>query len=153
MSKNRASNICCFNCNQRHHLIVCENKAPNFMHLNQDQAATSFSSPNHVYSTINQSTSQRDTVHEETTGDVGQCTTTMFVDTKKAILLQMAKGYISKAQIPGVKVIARLIFDSGSQRSYVSERLRDDLGLPSVSKETLTINGFGSDTGMLLNSV
>ena len=78
---------------------------------------------------------------------------TMFVDAKKAVLLQMAKGYISKAQNPGEKVIARLIFDSGSQRSYVPERLRDDLGLPSVSKETLTINGFGSDTGMLLNSV
>ena len=75
----------------------------------------------------------------------------MFVDVKKSVLLQTAKGFISKAQNPEQSTVARLIFDSGSQRSYISERLRDSLALPTVSHETLTINAFGEDTGKLQN--
>lgn len=33
-----------------------------------------------------------------------------------------------------------------SQRSHVREELKDELSLPTASKETLMLNTFGSDT-------
>ena len=43
----------------------------------------------------------------------------------------------------------RLIFDPGSQRSYVSTRLRNALQLPTINQDTLVINKFGSETGQI----
>ena len=43
--------------------------------------------------------------------------------------------------------VARIVFDSGSQKTYISQRLKDSLQLPTVSQETLTIRPFGTDTG------
>ena len=38
---------------------------------------------------------------------------------------------------------AQIIFDSCSQRSYVTFRMREQLNLPTVVKETLLIKTFG----------
>eukprot|EP00795_Rhopilema_esculentum_P007117 gene7116-12770_t len=38
-----------------------------------------------------------------------------------------------------------MLFDSGSQRSYVSEDLRNKLNLPADSSETINLNTFGTD--------
>ena len=38
-----------------------------------------------------------------------------------------------------------MLFDSGSQRSYVSEDLRKKLNLPADSSETINLNTFGTD--------
>ena len=35
------------------------------------------------------------------------------------------------------------MFDSGSQRSYISKELRKSLNLPTLRKETIAINTFG----------
>eukprot|EP00795_Rhopilema_esculentum_P016014 gene16014-7350_t len=77
----------------------------------------------------------------------GPSTSTLFVDAKNAVLLQTAKGYISPATNSQQTAAARLIFDSGSQRSYISARLRDSLALPTVGRETLTIKTFGEEEG------
>ena len=73
----------------------------------------------------------------------------MFVDCKNAVLLQTAKAYISRAENPGQSTVVRFIFDSGSQWSHISKRLKDFLALPSISQETLMINRFASDKGNL----
>eukprot|EP00795_Rhopilema_esculentum_P006856 gene6856-12454_t len=44
---------------------------------------------------------------------------------------------------------SRMLFDSGSQKSYISAELRDALNLPTISKETLTIKTFGSERGAI----
>ena len=41
-----------------------------------------------------------------------------------------------------------IILDGGSQRSYVTERICDALNLPAAHSESLTINSFGSNTGI-----
>ena len=43
----------------------------------------------------------------------------------------------------------RLLFDSGSQRSYISDRLRNRLRLPTVKTEKLLIKTFGDDSEQL----
>ena len=73
----------------------------------------------------------------------------MFVNAKASVLLQAAKACASAPSSPQNTTIARLLFDSGSQRSYIASHLRDTLALPTISKETLNIKTFGSDEGSL----
>ena len=40
--------------------------------------------------------------------------------------------------------MARAILDSGSQRTYITSRLRDELNLPTVKTKLLQIKTFGS---------
>ena len=73
----------------------------------------------------------------------------MHVDSKNTILLQTAKGYVSSSTTPDRISVARLILDSGSKHSYISERLWDELKLPTLSQQTLTIKVFGDEEGTL----
>ena len=79
----------------------------------------------------------------------GNENTVLFIDTKTSVLLQTAKIFVSRADDPNHRIQARLIFDTGSQRSYVSTRLRNALQLPTINQETLMIKTFGSETGQL----
>jgi len=65
-------------------------------------------------------------------------TGTYYVNSKESVLLQTATIFVSTDKV-------RLIFDSGSQRSYVTERLRSKVNLTTVGQDTLLINSFGSD--------
>ena len=40
---------------------------------------------------------------------------------------------------------ARVIFDGGAQRSYITQKLKDALNLPVLKKDLLLIKTFGSD--------
>ena len=64
---------------------------------------------------------------------------------KNSVLLQTAKGYISAPNDSASVALARLLFDGGSERSFVSIRLKDALALPVIGQETLIIKTFGSD--------
>ena len=75
--------------------------------------------------------------------------TVLFIDTKTSVLLQTAKIFVSRADDPNHRIQARLIFDTGSQRSYVSTRLRNALQLPTINQETLMIKTFESETGQI----
>ena len=66
---------------------------------------------------------------------VGPSTVTMYLDTKTSVLLQTAKGYISSATNPERVAVARLILESGSKHSYISENLRAALHLQPVTQE------------------
>ena len=65
------------------------------------------------------------------------------------MLLQTASVFVSNPEIPEHKINVRLLFDTGSQHSYVSEGLRQELACPTVKTETLMIKTFGTTTGEL----
>ena len=71
-------------------------------------------------------------------------TTTNVSNNKNNVLLQTAtvsiSGVDNKKQFDNVQ----LLFDSGSQRSYISEELCISLNLPTLRKETIAINTLGS---------
>ena len=46
--------------------------------------------------------------------------TNLYVETKNSVLLQTAKGYISAPSDSANVALARLLFDGGSERSFVS---------------------------------
>ena len=58
------------------------------------------------------------------------------------ILLQTAKAFVSK-NVDERDVQTRFLFDSGSQRTYVTNELKERLNLETVRKEKLIINTFG----------
>ena len=75
--------------------------------------------------------------------------TNLFVETKNSVLLQTAKGHISAPSDSANVALARLLFDGGSERSFVLTQLKNSLALPVIGQETLVIKAFGSDQGTL----
>ena len=61
--------------------------------------------------------------------------------TRGRVLLQTARtfAYSSDSELLPV----RILFDNGSQRSYISHQLKAKLGLKPIKRETLNLNTFG----------
>ena len=71
-----------------------------------------------------------------------QTTTTASSGTKGAVLLQTARAVAYNED--GTKSTnVRILFDNGSQRSYVTNTLKSRLSLEPLRKETLHLNTFG----------
>ena len=64
--------------------------------------------------------------------------------TSENILLQTARTFAFKDN-QSKKVPVRILFDSGSQRSYITDELCDKLNLRVEGKENLNLNTFGSN--------
>ena len=66
------------------------------------------------------------------------------MNNKNVVLLQTASvsvsGFENKIKIDNVQ----LLFDSGSQRSYISEDLRKKLNFPTLQTKNIVINTFGN---------
>ena len=76
--------------------------------------------------------------------DSGQDVTVNNVSRNKScVLLQTAHTFAYTANEELIPV--RVLMDNGSQRSYVSQRLRSRLGLATLRKEQLTLNTFGNE--------
>ena len=67
-----------------------------------------------------------------------------FSNNKNSVLLQTASvsvsGFDNKRKVNNVQ----LLFDRGSQRSYISEDLQKKLNLPTLRKENIAINTSGN---------
>lgn len=61
-----------------------------------------------------------------------------------SVLLQTAQLHMINLTHPSNIVTARAVMDSGSQRTYITSRLRDSLKLPTIQRESLHIKTFGS---------
>ena len=61
---------------------------------------------------------------------------TMFVGVRTPVFLQTANVTVYRPGNPTVAHYTRIIFDTGSQRSYVANSMRDILGLPTQRTET-----------------
>ena len=62
----------------------------------------------------------------------------------KTVLLQTAKA-VAFNEHNNSSMLVRVLFDSGSQRSYVTEQVCSKLCLKPVSKEKLQVNTFGGN--------
>ena len=72
-------------------------------------------------------------------------TSLQCLNAKVPVLLQTAQSCTFNPDNPGVSMRVRILFDSGSQRSYVTENLKWLLSLLQLSTETMLIKTFGSD--------
>ena len=71
----------------------------------------------------------------------------MCVSTKNTILLQTAKAVIYRPNNPHRRMTVRIILHGGSQRSHVTERVKNDMKLQVSHLESLTIKPFSSSNG------
>ena len=62
---------------------------------------------------------------------------------KSPMLLQTARTFAHGDDTEN-KVPVRILFDTGSHRTYISDRLRSALSLKSLAKETVNLNTFGT---------
>ena len=106
----------CRHCKQRHHQSICETKNP----------------PG----------KEKDEINKVKTESKGT-TTTSNMGSKGTILLQTART--TATNYDGSRSASvRVLFDSGSQRSYISNRLKTTLKLKPIKNETLNLNTFGN---------
>ena len=74
----------------------------------------------------------------------------MYVDQSKgSVLLQTATAEVLRPDNDSCSRSIRLVFDSCSQRSYITEKLQTELGLPVIGKDSLLIKTFGQSDARL----
>ena len=139
MSRDCRSLISCSLCNSRHHTSLCKGRG-----------STSQSVGNHVPPT-NPSTQSSNipAIQPPLTSQVHTPSTTTglyCVNADTPVLLQTAQAYIYKPNNPACGMTIRLMFDGGSQRSYVTERVKETLGLETGRTEVVNLRTFGSET-------
>ena len=77
-------------------------------------------------------------------------TTTNFSNNKNTILLQTALAVVSNLNSSERKNTL-LLLDSGNQRSYMSEKLRNELDLPTLRRERLFVKTFRNSNSKCKN--
>ena len=105
----------CLNCQGRHHISICEKKKPR----SYEESGTTPTSPE------------------------SSSTTSMHVNSRTPVFLQTAIAMVYNPMHPSLSMKTRLILDSGSQRSYVTHRIKDSLELEAIRSESLAIRTFG----------
>ncbi|XP_068735432.1 uncharacterized protein [Montipora capricornis] len=123
----------CHICGLGHHASICENSSKEKQSTPQGRIAAT-----------NEGVALNPTV-----ASFQASSTSMFVSSKSSVLLQTARANISKPGSGEHSVNARMVFDSGSQGSYISENLQNTLKLPVAGPDTLLIKTFGESTAKL----
>ena len=130
LARDCPSNMACLKCSGRHHVSLCEmdmrpqQRQPESM-VSQNNGNTANTRPYRPPSQVSQ-------------------TRAFYVGSHDSILLQTAQAFIGNGNA-STGIRARVIFDSGSQKSYITQRARDQLNPQTISKESLLIKTFGTD--------
>ena len=118
----------CRRCNKRHHQSICDE-------ITRSDNETRRDAP-----TSNTRNEPRQASNENTTTSASASSR----NESRKVLLQTANTIAYKeGESTGVPV--RILFDNGSQRSYITENLKRKLNLKPVKKETVHLNTFGGE--------
>ena len=132
-------------CGGHHHVSICENanKTPTLgSKLGQQQHPLGNQQENQPKS--------------ETKSETAQGTQTeasiMYVESNTVVvLLQTAQSLVGKVDsVMDQKHKTRIVFDSCSQRSYISNRMRNTLNVETVESENLLVKTFGDEASKVL---
>ena len=122
LARDCPSKMACLKCSGRHHVSLCEmdreQRQPESM-VSQNNGKTTNTRPYRQPSQVSQ-------------------TRAFYVGSHDSILLQTAQAFIGNGNV-STGIIARVIFDSGSQKSYITQRTHDQLNPQTISKESLLI--------------
>ena len=119
LSRSCQSSVKCFKCKGPHHVAICDYSDQPLIGHTQVENAPSVS-------------------------------TSMYVDQSKgSALLQTATAEVLRPDNDSCSRSIRLLFDSCSQRSYITENLKVELGLPVIGSDSLLIKTFGQSDARL----
>ena len=122
----------CRHCSGRHHQSIC----PSHSHTPRHTQGDNPQKPDDEKEHANRNPKQLTEVKEHPT------IATITHTTKGSVLLQTARANVSNES---KSAPARILFDTGSQRSYIRKSLQHRLGLNPIGKETLQLNTFGEN--------
>lgn len=123
-SRDCGSTRTCRHCNRKHHQSICERVYP------------AGSNPGN-----NTETSDKGSNSEA----ISSTNTSSVTKSQRTILLQTAHA-LAFAEPSSPAVWVRILLDSGSQLSYITERLQHQLSLKHTKFEKLHLNTFGSNS-------
>lgn len=75
-------------------------------------------------------------------------TQTTSADSNNNVLLQTAQAEITDLNLRNRNKV-RMLFDTGSQRTYVTSKCRDQMKLPTIRTESIMIKTFGNETSSI----
>ena len=134
ISRNCRTNSRCTNCRGRHHISICQRTGP--MNESTNRATTNQSKDEPPTGGLNpQAPAYTPTPP----------TTSLWVRTDRAILLQTAKAVAFNPSDPHVTQLVRIVLDTGSQRSYITDGVRKNLSLAPEGEQCMSIMTFGSN--------
>ena len=130
----------CQKCGGHHHVSICEKNANNTPTLGSKLGQQQNPVGNQ----------QENQPKSETKSEIAQGTQTeasiMYVESNTVVLLQTAQSLVGKvSSIMDQKHKTRIVFDSCSQRSYISNRMRNTLNVETVELENLLVKTFGDE--------
>ena len=140
----------CFKCKVRHHISICpsdgsnEGSAHNSTNLSRTPSQEQSQNQRGNNDEGTPRTAPRQEQNQKQPMTSTQNLTALYVSAATSVLLQTAKALTYKPSNSAVTVKARFVLDSGSQRTYVSTRLRERLKLLTENTERISIKTFGS---------
>ena len=139
-SRDCRSSVRCSNCNGRHHSSICGKITDTVKSTLTSVDVSQSKSP----STPGSSSYGSPSPHSGSTRPKNLSAISMYVDSRTPVLLQTATTIVRPPNLSSPTVRTRIILDTGSQRSYVTQRLKEKLSLHLERVETLLIKTFGS---------
>ena len=135
----------CQKCGRHHHVSICEknaNKTPTLgSKLGQQQNPVGNQQENQPKLKTKSETAQG----TQTEASI------MYVESNTVVLLQTAQSLVGKVgSVMDQKHKTRIVFDSCSQRSYISNRMRNTLNVETVESENLLVKTFGDEASKVL---
>ena len=132
----------CINCKRRHHQSICQARSPGEA-LNCHPPPPEEKSPQgELEAQVPNSETKLSRTNTETP-TTQQTTSTS--SSKKSVLLPTATA-VATNKDQNKSMTVRILFDGGSQRSYITNNVSKRLGLKSANTETLHLNTFGKST-------
>ena len=136
VGKNCRSTYKCSSCNGRHHSSICVKTFPSTSPTTSSQPGLAPNVP------VQGNKQQRTSV--PTTPPVRTPSLSMYIETHTPVLLQTAVTIVRNPRQLSLSTQTRIILDSGSQRSYITQGLKEDLVLCPERAERVVVKTFGS---------
>ena len=121
----------CQRCKGRHHTSICEAQPPAGESEKKPPTLAQPTEPSSI------GLNPDATVYTPTTN-------ALCSDQRKTVLLQTAHTVVCNPSNPRASVELRLLFDSGSQRSYITKRAMKMLAMKPTGEQPLSISTFAS---------
>ena len=151
MSRDCRSTTRCSCCNGQHHTSICKDSHVNRSSGNANQPSSRLQNNTATTQSLTSSVQppySSQSAHKSTaTGPLYSTTTTglYYVNTDKLVLLQTSQVYIHNPDNPTRGITINLILNGGSQRSYITKRVKDVLRLEADRAEEGHNQTFRSD--------